>query len=265
VERFYDRQQHRLIYVERRADAAFWDEHWQTGDLAAAVRSGRDSLVVPETRRRLPPGATILEGGCGNGRYVHALRAAGYRCIGLDFAVDTLRQVHAVAPDLPLVAGDVFALPVRSASVDGYWSLGVIEHFWGGFEPVRDEMRRVIKPGGFLFLTHPYLSPLRRAKARLGGFPILSGPDAPAGFYQFALDGRRTVASFAQAGFTHVSSRPLFGDWGLGAEVACLKAPLGRLARSRRRGPRTLARIVNRAARPVAGHAVLHVLRRAGT
>jgi len=34
---------------------------------------------------------------------------------------------------------------------DGYWTLGVIEHFWEGYNQIIEEAKRVIKPGDIYF------------------------------------------------------------------------------------------------------------------
>lgn len=264
MRQLWDASRRRLIFVGDQATADYWDDLWRTDDLRAEITRGQGSLVVPLTRRYLPPPARLLEGGCGRARFVHALGAAGYRITGLDYAGRTLRRVHGAVPELELVLGDVFHLPVADASLDGYWSLGVIEHFWDGYQPILREAARVLRPGGVLFLTHPALSALRRAKARLGRYPRFCGEAAPDGFYQFALDPRQVAEAAREAGFELLECRPRSGDKGLKDEVAWLRAPLQRLADYR--GPSRLARLtrsaVERLARPWAGHTVVHVLRR---
>lgn len=48
----------------------------------------------------LPRHGLILEGGCGLGHYVVALRSRGYNCIGVDFASKTVAAAKSVLPDL---------------------------------------------------------------------------------------------------------------------------------------------------------------------
>ena len=75
--------------------------------------------------------------------------------------------MNKIDPNLNIKFSDVKHLFLEDNSVAGYWSLGVIEHFWDGYSEISNEMLRVIKPEGFLFITHPYISSLRRLKILL--------------------------------------------------------------------------------------------------
>lgn len=263
----YDPANRRLIYVEQQADAAFWDARWSAGLTREAILSGgRDSVIVPVTRQYVAAGGRVLEAGCGTGRYCAALRDAGYQAVGLDYAVETLRTVKRLVPELPLVAGDAFRLPLPSASFDGLWSLGVIEHFWDGYQGMLTEMRRVLRPGGWLFLSHPQMSPLRRMKAALGRYPVCRDTAAPDGFYQFALPGDQTVAAVTGCGFEYVARRPLFGDYGLGEDVAPLKPAIRALGAYRGRNPlvRAVRGGLNRLCLGFSAHSVLLIFKRCG-
>ena len=63
---------------------------------------------------------------------------------------------------------DVRNLNFDDGFFDGYWSLGVIEHFYEGYERIIKEVNRVIKRNGFVFLTFPSLSFLRKFKSKWG-------------------------------------------------------------------------------------------------
>ncbi|MCC7495769.1 MAG: class I SAM-dependent methyltransferase [Fimbriimonadaceae bacterium] len=261
--RYYDAARQRLIYVGQEATAAYWDAHWLSDDAAQAALRGDDSLVVPETRRRLAPGSRVLEAGCGTARYVYALHRQGYRASGLDFARQTLRVVRRQVGELPLVVGDVFRLPVASQAVDGLWSLGVIEHFWNGYQPILDEAARVLRPGGYHFLCFPALTWLRRRRAARGAYPIWDAPAAPPGFYQFALSPRLVQHDVEASGFRLLHQRNLFGDLGLreewpaaGRRIGALVAPPPRLAR------RAAAALLNRLTVRACGHSVLQIYER---
>jgi SAM-dependent methyltransferase len=159
-----------LVYLEHHAaDQNFWDSHWNL-DLARSrkILGTRRTLVTDVTRRYLRPAdGPILEGGCGIGVHVAALQNHGYQAIGVDYAAKTMAMVRQYLPRSDVRLGDVRSLvefPDRHFA--GYWSLGVIEHFWSGYEDIAREMLRVLRPGGYLFLTFPHMSPLRRVKAR---------------------------------------------------------------------------------------------------
>ncbi|HEU6438740.1 MAG TPA: class I SAM-dependent methyltransferase [Nitratidesulfovibrio sp.] len=203
MQRYLDAETRQLVYCKNMATSAFWDGHWKETDLRMAHDSPRNRVVQTITRRYLVPGSTVLEGGCGPATTVAILDKAGHRAVGLDFAVDTLREVHAVAPQLRLAAGNVFHLPFPDASFDGYWSIGVIEHFHAGYVDIVKEAARVIRPGGYLFLTFPWMSPLRKMKAKRALYPSLPESFDPIRdqFYQFALSGEAVCDIIESMGF----------------------------------------------------------------
>lgn len=261
-EKYHDAAGGRLVYVREAPTAAFWDEHWlaiaERDHAAAAPRRG--TLVTRTTSRHLPRGARILEGGCGTGFNSRHLRGAGYRVVALDFAPGTMAWLGRRAPELNPVRGDVRALPFADASFDGCWSLGVIEHFPGGYAAALDEMRRVLRPGGFLFLTFPALNPVRRAWIRAGRFPRwdLARQER---FYQYALDPRRVAADVAAAGFRLMERRPHLGLAGAEDLWPRLERPFGRL-RGGARTTRLVGAVLNALLTPFTAHLMLLVLRR---
>ena len=228
--RYYDPAHHRLVYIGKRATPETWDELW-TSDLETvrnAVKPGRGTKwLVRLTRRYLAPGdGRILEGGCGPGHNVAALQRAGYSVLGLDYAAETVATLRRVAPELRIVLGDLRSLPFEDASFAAYWSLGVIEHFYYGFEELAREMARILRPNGFLFLTFPYMSPLRRYRARLSRYPTLQSEGEPQGFYQFALDAGRVAHEFDRFGFERRYQTSKSGLEGLMEDVGPFRRPL---------------------------------------
>lgn len=266
--RYWQASASRLVHVREASSSELWQRHWD----AYYPREQRErelrrnpltDFVVRTTRRYLPPGSTILEGGCGIGQHVATLRRAGYVAVGLDFAVSTLRETARVMSGLPLTAGDVFALPLADRSVDGYWSLGVIEHFWNGYAGIISEMARVLRPGGYAFVTHPAVSLLRRLKARLGCYPPwCDDAEEPDGFYQFALDPRETARAFAAAGFRRQQCTARGGLKGWKDEVRFGRAALQALMDRRSlTACKAACYAIDRVLAPFAGHGVLLVFR----
>jgi SAM-dependent methyltransferase len=219
----YDKKNRRLVYIETSATSDFWDNHWKDSDLKKSILSGKNDFLVPlVTRIFLKPSKSIriLEGGCGKGQYVYALTTQGYDVYGIDYAMNTVDQVRSVMPELKVSLGDVRNLPFPTDHFDGYWSLGVIEHFFGGYDEIANEMSRVIKPGGYLFLTFPQMSPLRRCKASLGKYPDFEDTESNrSNFYQFALDSKLVIASLESKGFKTCFRKSLDGMGGLKREV----------------------------------------------
>jgi len=264
--RYYDPRQQRLVYVETQATPDYWDQAWSS-HLAtpAKIRNIQRNWVTDVTHKYLrPQDGRILEGGCGYGQQVAALTNQGYQCIGIDYAQQTVAQVNRLLPDLHIQQGDVRALSFADGAFVGYWSLGVIEHFWDGYEPIGREMARVLAPGGYLFLTFPYMSPVRQFKARWQQYPLLTVSTPPDGFYQFALNARRVAQNFAQWGFQLLETQASAGLNGLKAELPFGKTILNKLYNYNGRSVpvRGLRYALDKAAAPVTGHIVLLVLRR---
>ena len=93
----------------------------------------------------------VLDLACGAGRHTSALRARGYRALGIDLSKTLLAQ----SPRLPRVAGDMRSLPFADSSFD--WVLNFFTSF-GYFETeeenfhVLEEVARVLTPGGSLLI-----------------------------------------------------------------------------------------------------------------
>ena len=146
-------------------DDRSWGEAWKgVSDLARLLDSDADDHLAPFFNRYFPlPPARILEAGCGVGRYVAAYRRLGYDITGVEFSAATVRAVKAVDAALPIDIGDIVALPYADGAFDCYFSGGVIEHFEEGPDAPLREAHRVLKRGGTLIATVPYVNLLRRA------------------------------------------------------------------------------------------------------
>jgi SAM-dependent methyltransferase len=84
--------------------------------------------LVGEALEMLDPVSRRVVGdvGCGNGRYVGALRAAGARVIGVDLSAGML--MHVPPPMPAVVVGDAQALPLASASLDRLLMMHMLYH-----------------------------------------------------------------------------------------------------------------------------------------
>ena len=235
--RYYDAPNNRLVYVDQKATESYWDAHWSSQNLERfAQHPPRHRWLVGVTKSYLKPGARILEGGCGLGDKVRSLHLAGFDAIGVDYAEDTVAWTNKTWPDAKSVTGDVRDLQFEDASFDGYWSLGVIEHFYDGYEPILSEMARVVKPGGYVFCTFPAMNHKRQKLARNDTYrPWESADPSIDNFYQFALDPDSVAKAFDAQGFDVVRRRGVgtLTGWSEESEgvrkltKALSKAPLG--------------------------------------
>lgn len=267
--RYFDKSNNRLIYILQKATPDFWDSHWEPDNLLREKIMGvKSSYVTRVTNNYLKPAdGIILEGGCGRAQHVAALTNSDYQCIGIDSAAQTVQTLQSAIPELDVRLGDVLHLDFEHAYFAGYWSMGVIEHFWDGYEPIGREMARVIRPGGYLFLTFPYMSPLRKLKARLGFYPKWQASQMPASFYQFALDHKRVVLDFTEWGFDLVQSKPMYGLKGTKDEIAILKRYLQPLYdyKGSFLPIRAVRFVLSNVLSLLAGHSILLVFKRGST
>ena len=262
--KYYDKNNRRLVYTGHKSDSNFWDDHWEIGDYKSYIESNmRYNYVSAITKRFLPAGSNILEGGCGLGSNVAALQYRGYNAYGVDYANKTISKVNKLFPELKVLFGDVTKLDFEDNFFDGYWSLGVIEHFYDGFEPVVREMLRVLKPGGFAFITCPVLSPLRRLKACLRKYPSYHSEETDGSdFYQFALNSKYVTDVFSANGFKQVKVSGYDGVKGLKDEIALLRPLLQPLYVSKFLPLRVFKKLLDIPLRNVSGHCSLFIFKK---
>lgn len=254
-------EQDRLVYLEEKATPEFWDARWQNEGTPPPV--GLNQEVVTVTSKFLPKAATVLEGGCGRAEKVKALTDAGFSAIGLDFAEETVKQAKVTFPDIDVRKGDVRALEFEDDYFDGYWSFGVIEHFWSGYDDILAEAARVIKPDGYLFLTAPWFSPYRRKKAKRDDYPRIEAKSEPDAFYQFALGREEVCAQLDKFGFDPVLWRGRSSAVSLKDDVTGFRKPIEWLFASRGSiVKRAFRRLLFTTLNAYCGHSFLAVARR---
>lgn len=208
--KYYDPSHNRLVFIEKQATPEFWDDHWDAKNLREIIISGGNDRFILDTTKKYLNTGRVLEGGCGVGSKVYALYNHGYDAYGVDFATKTVGKINASVPDLKILPADVMHLPFRSSTFDGYWSLGVIEHFYAGYGPIADEMARVLKPEGILFLTFPFMSLLRRLKAKAGLYPQWDETYSTESFYLLLMDRDEIIKGSKKREFKILESR-LYG------------------------------------------------------
>lgn len=265
TEKYYDMINNRLVFINNKANSFFWDSHWDQYNVEQMIKSAvLNRMILVPTQKYLPKGSCILEGGCGLGQNVWSLHKKGYDVYGIDYAKETVDKVNKAVPELKVSWGDIISLEFEDDFFDGYWSLGVIEHFYEGFDAIACEMKRVIRPGGFLFLTFPCMSKFRYKKAKQGKYlKWQESQELLADFYQFALSIQKVKIEFMAKGFELVKSKPLAGLKGFKDEIEhkSLKRLLQQLYASKNFTGRVLAWGLDQAFASFAGHSQLLILR----
>ena len=220
MERYFDRENIRLIYSGENATRCYWDNLWTKEIRKQNIENTINPFVVRNTKKYLSKGSLLLEGGCGRGQYVYLLNKAGFETYGVDFAEKTVKWANTNFPELNISVGDVRNLSFPDNVFDGYWSFGVIEHFFNGYHEIALEMFRVLRPGGYLFMTVPTMSPLRKFLAKSGKYREWKGDiKIQEKFYQFALNSDSVIQEFQDTGFKKIAVKPYGGLKGFKDEV----------------------------------------------
>lgn len=96
-------------------------------------------------------GRTVVDFGCGPGRFLDVVRRKGGIAVGIDLsdAVDAARQNFADDPDVLVVQGDLLRPPLRDGVFDAGFSIGVLHHTP---DPKRGvaALARAVRPGGWV-------------------------------------------------------------------------------------------------------------------
>jgi len=125
-------------------------------DEVDAVTARQRRLLMPLLRRALDGGeSTILDFGCGSGRFTKDLAAAvGGTAIGVDPTAELLRLASG-GPGVEFRLLENGRVPLPEESVDAVWCaivLGCITRE-SSLTRAADEILRVLRPGGLVFLV----------------------------------------------------------------------------------------------------------------
>jgi SAM-dependent methyltransferase len=110
------------------------------------------------TRRWLGDAHELLDWGCGNGHFSRFLLESGRQVTGYSYEPPpTFVMDHPKFRFVPGTPDAPVALPFADASFDAVFSVGVLEHvheLGGEQQGSFDELLRVLRPGGRMFVFH---------------------------------------------------------------------------------------------------------------
>ena len=100
---------------------------------------------------------TVLDVGCGSGENLIPLVHRGAHVIGLDISPDLIsiaqQRLNNASLNATLRVGSAYETGLADESIDVIFSMSLIHHL--NIAQAREEMRRVLRPGGFLVLKEP--------------------------------------------------------------------------------------------------------------
>ena len=151
-------------------------------------RTDSQALMQAMMAPYLTPDMTLYDVGCGEKPFAAFLkgRVAAHIGVDVDYGFYDTRHIDLV--------GSADDLPIADGSVQAILSSQVIEHLPDPDRAIA-EAARVLKPGGLLFLSYPYLYPIHAPPwdfARLSQFAM----DRMLAAHGLELVERRTLAGF---------------------------------------------------------------------
>jgi len=140
-----------------RSVASYWERLYEDKHLTARIYQERKNATIAWIHDfGLPAGARVLDLGCGAGHTAVALARHGYQVNALDCEQAMLdmaaRRAQEAGVSLTLGIGDAHRVPFENSTFDVVMALGLVPWLHSPHKALA-EMRRILKPGGFLVIS----------------------------------------------------------------------------------------------------------------
>lgn len=132
-----------------------WKDHNSPPDLSALERREEYTIIRPFLST-VPTGSRIPDAGCGLGEWTVFFASRGFDAVGLDLSAEVVAKLTGWFPTHQFVRGDIRHTGFDTASFDACFSWGAFEHFENGLGDCLEEARRIVRPGGWLFISVPF-------------------------------------------------------------------------------------------------------------
>lgn len=128
-------------------------------NLIASDFSRTREFVWPEIvflfEKLLKKGDTVLDLGCGNGRWLETFKKQGVKYFGLDDSEKLIQIAQSKYPDANFIKANALNLPFSNNYFDKVYSIAVFHQIPSDEFRFRflEEVKRVLRPDGLLILT----------------------------------------------------------------------------------------------------------------
>lgn len=136
----------------------YFEKTYQTGSDIWTNNAYTQELL--KFARMLPHKGTVLDLGSGRGHISFLLADIGMKVIGLDYVSELAKKnnevvkEHGYAGKVAFKTGDILSIPFQEESFDSVIDIGTLHHIHPTrWQKYAEEVFRVLKPGGFLFLA----------------------------------------------------------------------------------------------------------------
>lgn len=150
----------------------------------------------------------ILDAGCGMGLWCEHFKNEGFDVYGVDISRKTIDRLNETSQNIHYSCQDIRKMDFPDEHFDALFSWGVFEHFEEGLHTCIEEAWRVLKPGGFLFITVPYDNFRIQMRALLplecwgeGYNKSIGVYDYPIRFYQWRFSKNELHRELSRQGF----------------------------------------------------------------
>jgi SAM-dependent methyltransferase len=163
--------------------APVYDERW--GAIDETHRQFVEAFLA-----RLPAGGSVLDAGCGTGRFFPLVLASGRGVTGVDRSAASLEVAKVKYPEAQTIRAELQSFPAAH-QYDGVMCVDALEmnppEEWPA---ILNHLRLALNRGGVIYVTIELPGEeqlrLRQNEARRAGFPIVSGEWVePNGFYHY--------------------------------------------------------------------------------
>lgn len=148
-------------------DVDSWDQYWLKSRDSSILQKlyariatfYRIKLISPRLKHELlkafPNGGKLLHAGSGGGEVDQALSGV-FDVTAIDISPNAIASYKNLNPKNKTLIGDILSLDLNDSNFDGYYNLGVMEHFsQKQCEAILQNANKVLKTGGKIVIFWP--------------------------------------------------------------------------------------------------------------